>query len=141
MLTKAQPDLISFNADPAQTTLSTSWHAIQLLSNARYAATVPVTSDTAYGPAYWMAGTSGPGKYTFKAAVYNATENIPFNVQFEGLRAGAKATLTVLTAPDGLSSNVFGGPDVVSRNVTTLTAGKGGFGFDLENYSVAVLTT
>lgn len=90
-----------------------------------------------------MAGTSGPGQYTFKAAVYNTTENIPFNIQFEGLGAGAKATLTVLTAPDGLSSNVFGGPDVVQRNVTTLTAAKEGFGFEfeLENYSLAVLTT
>lgn len=88
-----------------------------------------------------MAGTSGAGKYTFKAAVYNSTETIPFNLQFQGLRPGAKATLTVLTAPDGLSSNVFGGPQVVSKNVTTLTAGKSGFGFELENYSIAVLTT
>ena len=88
-----------------------------------------------------MAGTSGPGKYTFKAAIYNSTETIPFNIEFAGLRAGAKATLTVLTAPDGLSSNVFGGPDVVQRNVTTLTAGKSGFEFELENYSIAVLTT
>jgi alpha-N-arabinofuranosidase len=88
-----------------------------------------------------MAGTSGPGKYTFKAAIYNATENIPFNIEFAGLKAGAKATLTVLTAPDGFSSNVFGGPNVVQTDVTTLTAGKSGFGFELENYSIAVLTT
>ena len=88
-----------------------------------------------------MAGTSGRGKYTFKAAVYNSTEAIPFNLQFDGLGVGAKATLTVLTAPDGLSSNVFGGPEVVQKQVTTLTAGKKGFGFELENYSVAVLTT
>ena len=102
---------------------------------------MPVTSDTGFDPAYWLAGTSGPGKYTFKAAVYNSTETIPFNLQFAGLKAGAKATLTVLTAPDGLSSNVFGGPQVVQKNVTTLTAGKSGFGFELENYSIAVLTT
>ena len=135
--------MISFNADPSQTTLSTSYHAIQLLSNACYAATVPVTatSNSSYGPAYWMAGTSGPEEYTFKAAVYNSTEIIPFNLQFEGLRPGARATLTVLTAPDGLSSNVFGGSNVVQKNVTTLIAGENGFAFELENYSVAVLTT
>jgi alpha-N-arabinofuranosidase len=88
-----------------------------------------------------MAGISRPGEYTFKAAVYNSTGTIPFNLHFEGLGQGARATLTVLTAPDGLSSNVFGGSNVVQTNVTTLTAGKNGFAFELENYSVAVLTT
>ena len=141
MLISPKPDLITFNADPSQTVLSTSWHAIQLLSNNRYLATVPVTSDTAYGPAYWMAGTSGPGKYTFKTAVYNSTAPVPYNIQFEGLRQGAKATLTVLTAPSGLSSNVLGGPNVVSTDVRELFAGAQGFNFELENYSIAVLTT
>jgi alpha-N-arabinofuranosidase len=102
---------------------------------------VPITSDTGFGPAYWVAGTSSAGNYTFKAAIYNSTEAVPFSLQFEGLEAGVVATLTVLTAPDGLSSNVFAGSDVVIRNVMTLTSGPTGFEFELENYSVAVLTT
>lgn len=141
MLIGRKPDLVTFNADPAQTVLSTSWHAIQLLSNNRYAATVPVTSDTAYGPAYWMAGTSGPGKYTFKTAVYNSTGPVPYNIEFDGLSPGARATLTVLNAPDGLGSNVIGGPNVVQSSVRTLVAGCSGFDFELENYSIAVLIT
>jgi len=139
------PDLISFTADPAQTVLSTSYYAIQLLSNARYNATVPVTSDTAFGPAYWVAGVSAPGQYTFKTAIYNATSAVPFNIAFEGLSAGAKGKLTVLTAPDGLSSNkLVNGTvvDVVQKKVTGLTANSAGaFSFELENYSLAVLTT
>ena len=115
---------------------------IELLSNARYDATVPVTSDTEYGPAYWVAGTSGPGKYTFKVATYNSTEPTPFNINFDGLRPNAKGTLIVLTAPDGLSANVLDGNEVVNNNVTELVVGKdGAFVFELENYSVAVLTT
>ena len=78
----------------------------------------------------------------FKVAIYNATAPVPFNITFEGLRERDRATLTVLTAPSGLSSNVLGGPDVVMKNVTQLNAGKGGaFTFELENYSIAVLAT
>ena len=136
--------MISFTADPSQTVLSVSYRAIELLSNARYAATVPVTitSNDTFGPAYFVAGLTGTEDYTFKAAIYNATAPVPFNITFEGLRQGAKATLTVLSAPDGLTSNVFGGPDMVMKNATQLSAGHGGtFIFELENYSVAVLTT
>lgn len=139
------PDLISFTADPAQTVLSTSYRVIELLSNARYTATVPVTitSNDTFGPSYWVAGTSGEGKYTFKAAVYNATETQSFNLKFDGLAEGALAILTVLSAEgDGYAANVLDGEDVVNRNVTTLVAGSNGeLLFELENYSVAVLTT
>lgn len=103
-----------------------------------------MTSDTGFGPAYWVAGTSGPGQYTFKTAIYNATETVPFNISFEGLEAGATGILTVLTAPDGLSSNkLVNGTvvDIVQKTVTELAAGsEGTFAFELENYSVAVLT-
>jgi len=140
------PDLITFSADPSQNVLSTSYHVIQLLSNARYAATVPVTitSDDTYGPSYWVAGTSGPGKFTFKAAVYNATETQNFNIAFEGVKQGARATLTVLSVEgnDGYASNVLGGKEVVIKTVKEVVAGRGGsLSFELENYNVAVLTT
>jgi len=115
---------------------------IELLSNNRYSSTVPVTSDTAYGPAYWIAGTSGEGKYTFKAAVYNTTETQNFSIAFDGLAEGAKGTLTVLTAPDGHSSNVPGGPQVVNWDSSEIVAGVNGtFQFALGQLSVAVLTT
>ncbi len=53
--------------------------------------------------------------------------------------------LVLLTAPDGLSSNALVNGtvvDVVNRNVSQLIAGdEGTFQFELENYSLAVLTT
>jgi alpha-N-arabinofuranosidase len=100
-----------------------------------------VTADGDFDPAYWVAGTSGPGQYTLKAAIYNSTAAVPFNVNFEGLGKGARATLTVLTAPDGLSTNVFDGENVVTKTITELTQTGEGFTFELENWSVAVLTT
>jgi alpha-N-arabinofuranosidase len=106
---------------------------------------VPVTSESPYGPAYWVAGVSEPGAYTFKAAIYNATESVPFNIQFEGLKQGDVGTLTVLNAPDGLSVVALEAGKVqnpVTKQVTRLVAGSNGeFSFELENYSVAVLTT
>ena len=141
----SQPDLISFAADPAQDVLSTSYRAIELLSNFRYNETVPVTSDSNFGPAYWVAGVSDPGKYTFKTAIYNATEPVPFDISFEGVKAGSPATLTVLTALDGLDSNTLTNgvvTEVVQKTVKNLRAGaSGSFGFELDNYSIAVLTT
>ncbi|TVY25586.1 Alpha-L-arabinofuranosidase A [Lachnellula hyalina] len=139
------PNLIAFTADPSQTIKSTSHHVIELLSNNRYNATVPVTTDSDYGPAYWVAGVSEPGHYTFKAAIYNSTSTVPFSISFEGLSEGVKGTLSVLNAPDGLSSNTLENgvvSDVVRKTVTTLAAGSGGvFQFELDNYDVAVLTT
>lgn len=118
---------------------------IDLFSNNRYNATVPVSSDADFGPTYWVAGLSEPGKYTFKTAIYNATESVPFSIALEGIAEGAKGTLSVLSAPDGLSSNtLIDGvvSDVVKKSITELTAGAGGvFTFTLENYNVAVLTT
>lgn len=67
---------------------------------------------------------------------------MPFNVDFEGLKQGAKATLTVLNAPSGLSENVPGGENIVEETITSLTAEKGGvFSFQLKEYDIAVLTT
>lgn len=132
--------------------LSTSYYAIKLLSNHRYNATVPVTvrSNDTFGPAYYVAGVSDPGKYTFKVAIYNSTGSVPFNITFEGVEKGQKATLTTLSAtgPDngGLSSNVLVdgvlGPQVVEETTHTLHAGKNGeYVFELGNYHLAVLTT
>ncbi|KAH8804445.1 glycoside hydrolase superfamily [Xylogone sp. PMI_703] len=137
------PDLVSFNADPEQDAFSTSYYAIQLLSSHRFTHTAPMSSDSGFGPAFYVAGVNaGTTEYTFKAAVYNTTESIPFNINFEGLSRGSKATLTILNAPSGLSYNSIGGRNVVEKTVTRLTAKKGGiFSFKLKQYDIAVLTT
>jgi alpha-L-arabinofuranosidase len=100
-----------------------------------------MTSDSGFGPAFYVAGVnSDTSQYTFKAAIYNTTAPIPFSIDFEGVKQGTKATLTVLNAPSGLSANVIRGENVVDQTVTRLTAQKGGvFSFELKEYDIAVL--
>lgn len=136
------PDLISFTADPSQTFGSVSYDVLKLLGNHEFTATLPATTTDDFGPAYWVAGeNNATGTYYVKAAVYNSTEDVGFNVTFDGVAAGASATLTVLTAPDGYSYNYYS--DVVTETTTTTVTAdaEGAFSFSLPNLSVAVLAT
>lgn len=134
------PDLISYTADPAQTVLSTSYEVLKLFGTNAFTSTLPVTSDSAFGPAYWVAGRgvdNGTSTYYLKTAVYNSTEEVEFDVSFEGLESGS-ATLTVLTATDAYAHNGIGS-EVVSTTTSTLSAVDGAFRFSLPELSVAVL--
>ncbi|CAG8977470.1 hypothetical protein HYALB_00011819 [Hymenoscyphus albidus] len=138
------PDLISFTALSSQTTLSTSYQIISLFAHNTHEATVPALSSSPYGPAYWVAGTNtisnSTKEFIFKAATYNTTSPIPFNVTFEGVALGTTGTLTVLGADGGWSANLVGGEEVVQRREGVLTAGEGGtFGFEMGEWEVGVL--
>ncbi|CZT52133.1 related to alpha-N-arabinofuranosidase A precursor [Rhynchosporium secalis] len=137
------PDLITFTADPAQNVFSTSYYAIQFLSAYRYTHIAPMTTDTPFGPAYYVAGYDKDTlDYTFKAALYNTTTPVPFEISFASLtKDDSTATLRILSAPDGLSSNVPGGPNVVRQETHKLNAKTGVFSFSLKQYDIAILTT
>ncbi|KAJ4386399.1 hypothetical protein N0V93_009294 [Gnomoniopsis smithogilvyi] len=134
------PDLISFTADQSQTFGSSSYDVLKLLGNSAFTSTLPANTTDDFGPAYWVAGVNNAtSTYYIKAAVYNATEDVDFNVTFEGVNSGASATLTVITAPDGYSYNDIG-VVVTTTTTSTLTADAGGaFSFSLPELSVAVL--
>jgi alpha-N-arabinofuranosidase len=103
-----------------------------------------VTSDTGFGPLYYVAGTSAQGTGIFKAAVYNTTADVPISLKFEGYSKGATATLTVLTGPaDPYGYNdPFTHVNVVKETTSAVTAGAdGSFQFSLPQLSVAVLET
>lgn len=135
----SQPDLIAFTADPSQTVLSTSYHGIKLFSNTRMTTVLPVTADANLGPAYWVAGVNDKtSQYILKLAIYNATSSQTFNVEFG--KSSSTASITILTAPDPYSSFVLNGTDPVVTTTKALTAVSGNFSFELENYSMAVLT-
>ena len=132
------PDMIAYDANPANTILSTSYRVVQLLSGTRITETLP-TTDAKYGPAYWVAGRNDQtGSHILKAVVYNSTGNIPFDVTFQGVGAGATGTLTYLTAPMNASNYI--NSNVVENQVSTVTAdGNGAFNFDMPMYSVGIL--
>ncbi|KKY23468.1 putative alpha-l-arabinofuranosidase a [Phaeomoniella chlamydospora] len=138
------PDLISFDADTDDTTLSTSWHMISLFSNTRIAEVLPTSStsyNTSYGPAYWVAGTSASssGSYVFKTSVYNSTGDVNYSVSFPSTSSGATANLTVLTAPDPYSENTVGTNVVITTSNTVTASGNGSFAFSVPNYGIALL--
>ncbi|KAI1372237.1 Arabinosidase A [Hypoxylon crocopeplum] len=137
------PTLIAMDANPANTTRSTSYHVWRLLASHAAMEILPTTSDADIEPLYYIAGRDGDsGSFIFKAAVYNSTSDIPVSIAFDGVPEGMGAQLTVLTSEDPLASNVLGGPDVVNSKSSTLTAGPGGvFEFSLPDLSVAVLRT
>lgn len=135
------PTLLSFDADPQRTTISTSYHTWGLLSSNIATETLPSTSDGDLGPLYYSTGrNNATGTLLFKAAVYNSTSDVTISIFFEGVAAGMKSELTVLTADDPFANNELGGTEVVKRSTQTLIANAGGaFNFSLPNLSVAVL--
>jgi hypothetical protein len=157
-----QPDLISFNADSSQTTLSTSYQQIALFSKHRMDTLYTGYQSSTYGPAYWVTGkNNATGSYLFKAAVYNVTApvpgassatTVPFRVSFPQRQDGANATLTVLTSPSGpygmntpaaatTTAASQTGSNAVSTAVSTVVYKNGAFAFDLPQWSVAVLVS
>jgi len=139
------PTLIAFSADPAHTTKSTSHHVLKLLSTTRVTHNLETTSNSTFGPLYYVAGKNNDtGAHIFKAAVYNSTASVPVSLTFQGIKEGTKASLTVLTTNDPWAWNTVekAGTDVVQNNITTIQAGAGGvFRFTLPAVSVSLLKT
>jgi len=141
--------LVQFTADPKMTTRAVTWYCWSLFAHHPISHTLPTTSNSSYGPLYWGAGKdeNRNGALVWKGALYNTTDggSIPVSVHFEGVAAGAKASLSVLTNSVGdpyAYNDPFTGVNIVSTNTTELTAdGRGAFHFSLPQLSVAVLDT
>lgn len=135
-------DMIYFTADTSGTVRSTSHHTIKLLSGTRFTETLPVTSDTGFGPLYYVAGqNTDTGSSIAKMATYNATDDVPVALTFEGVAPGTKANLTWISAP-GPFSYAYEGYDPVTTTTEIITSNSAGaFEFFLPNYVVAVLAT
>jgi alpha-N-arabinofuranosidase len=138
--------IVQFAADPAMTTRSTSWFVWELFAAHPLTHTLPATAD--FGPVYYVAGVNDErGSHIWKGAAYNTTnhEDVPVSVTFEGVEAGAKAQLTLLTnnAEDPYAYNdPHTGVNIVNSTVIALEANKdGAFVFSLPELSVAVLNT
>ncbi|KAK3114929.1 hypothetical protein LTR53_006257 [Teratosphaeriaceae sp. CCFEE 6253] len=133
------PDLIEFDAYPGHTTLSTSYHVIQLLSGTRITENLPLTYDGAWGPSFFVAGRNAvTGSHIAKIVTYNATGAVPYDVAFDGVGAGARGKLTYITAPMN-ATNPIGGNVVETHTAYVNALRNGSFVFELPEYSVAVL--
>lgn len=136
--------ILQFAADTALTTRSTSWYIWELF--AKYPITRVLTATAEFDPAFYVVGSNEDlGTLVWKGAVYNTTNNadVPITVAFDGVKAGTKAELTVLTnnSEDPYAYNdPLTGVNIVDRTTTVLEANeKGVFEFVLPELSVAVL--
>ncbi|CAI6341645.1 unnamed protein product [Periconia digitata] len=141
--------LIQFAADPKMTTKAVTWYCWSLFAHHPISHTLPTSSNSSYGPVYWGAGKdeNRDGAMVWKGAAYNTTdgEPVPVSVHFEGVTAGTKAKLTVLTnkvADPYMYNDPQTGINIVNVTDSILEAGAGGaFQFSLPQLSVAVLDT
>lgn len=141
--------LLQYSADPKQTTKAVTWYCWSLFAHSPISHTLPTTSNSSYGPLYWVAGKDEARNdaLVWKGAVYNTTNSssVPVSVHFQGVTPGTKASLTVLTnaGENGYAFNdPYTGVNIVNTTTSELSAGlSGAFEFVLPELSVAVLDT
>lgn len=98
---------------------------------------LPVTSDSGFGPVYWVASSKSSSTYFVKLANYGeSTENI--TVKFPSLGDASSATLTLLSGAETVSN--FPGAVSITPQTSNITgSGTGGYSFDIPAWGVAVL--
>lgn len=98
---------------------------------------LPVASDAAFGPVYWVASSRSSAAYYVKLANYgNATETVA--VKFADVTMSASAELTLLSAGQMVSNY----PGMVSVSPTTSNvtgSAAAGYSFEIPAWGVAVL--
>jgi alpha-L-arabinofuranosidase len=130
------PDMIAYDANPANLVLSTSYYVVQLLASVHITETLPTSGG--YDPAYWVAGKGeSDDSRIVKAVVYNSTGSVPFSVDFAGISDGQIGKLTYLTAPMNASNYV--GENYVETHKETIKAKGTTFSWEMPEYSVGIL--
>ncbi|KAF2448271.1 glycoside hydrolase family 51 protein [Karstenula rhodostoma CBS 690.94] len=145
--------LLQYAADPKMTTRAVTWYCWSLFAHSPISHTLPTTSNSSYGPLYWVSGRDDArnGALVWKGAVYNTTNSstVPVSVHFQGVTPGTKASLTVLTnnarnttLGDYSYNDPYTGVNIVNTETSEVRAGaSGAFKFVLPELSVAVLDT
>ncbi|EAU36156.1 alpha-N-arabinofuranosidase A precursor [Aspergillus terreus NIH2624] len=132
--TQWTPDLISFTQNPNMVIDSTSYYVQQMFSVNRGDTIKEVTSDSAFGPVYWVASSSGSSYYV-KLANYGAdTQEV--SVSIPGMSSG-KLTVLADSDPEAYNSDT---QTLVTPSESNVQASNGQFSFTLPAWSVAVLT-
>ncbi|KAI9929767.1 hypothetical protein ASPWEDRAFT_155983 [Aspergillus wentii DTO 134E9] len=131
--TQWKPDLVAFTQSPDSIINSTSYYVQQMFSVNRGDTIKEVTSDSAFGPVYWVASSAG-NQYFVKLANYGAdTQKV--TVSIPGMKTGK---LTVLADNDPNAENTDSQSPVAPVD-SNVNASDGSFTFTLPAWSVAVL--
>ncbi|KAJ6014800.1 Arabinosidase A [Penicillium herquei] len=132
--TQWTPNLIPFTQSPDNVVETTSYYVQQMFSVNRGDTIKEVTSDSAFGPVYWVASSASESSYFVKLANYGS-DTQDLSVSIDGLTT---AKLTVVGDDDPDAANT---PDesLVVPLESTLSSSNGTFTFTLPAWSVAVL--
>lgn len=100
---------------------------------------LPVTSDSAFGPVYWVASSKARSTYYVKLANYGSSE-ATVTVNFAGLTLLSTASLTMLSGGELVAN--YPGIVSITPNTTTIRGNSsgGGYSFSIPAWGVAVLS-
>lgn len=124
---------MGLDSDPGSVTGSTSYYVQQMFASNRGTTIRAVTSDSGFGPVYWVASINDDtGVYYVKLSNYgNATESVAIAVN--GTSGG---TLTLLS---GAADESNYPAEVNVSPVTTDLTGSGSYNISMPAWSVAVV--
>lgn len=98
---------------------------------------LPVTSDSDFGPVYWVASSKSDSTYYVKLANYGSSaQNL--TVKFSSLAVSSPATLTLLSGGE-LISNYPGAVSISPSTSTIDGSASEGYSFSIPAWGVAVL--
>jgi alpha-N-arabinofuranosidase len=129
-----QPNLIPFTQSPNVVIETTSYYVQQMFASNLGDTVKKVTSDSAFGPVYWVASSANDSSYFVKLANYGS-DTQDLSVTIDGMTT---AKLTVVGDDDANASNTVDETPVAPVE-STLTASDGTFTFTVPAWSVAVL--
>jgi alpha-N-arabinofuranosidase len=133
------PDLIGVDSTPGSLTGSISYYVQLLFSSHRGSQILPVTSDSGFGPLYWVASSTTSGTYYVKLANYGTTtESVTITIP-GATEASATANLIVLTGAS-TASNYPNDVTVTPTSSNVTGSASDGWTFSFPGYGVAVLT-
>ncbi|KAJ5733607.1 Arabinosidase A [Penicillium malachiteum] len=132
--TQWTPNLIPFTQSPDNVVETTSYYVQQMFSVNHGDTIKEVTSDSAFGPVYWVASSASDSSYFVKLANYGS-DTQDLSVSISGL---STAKLTVVGDDDPNAANTPDESPVVPVE-STLSSSNGTFTFTLPAWSVAVL--
>ncbi|OGM40793.1 alpha-N-arabinofuranosidase A [Aspergillus bombycis] len=131
--TQWTPNLIAFTQNPSTVIETTSYYVQQMFSVNRGDTLHSVTSDSAFGPVYWVASSAGD-EYYVKLANYGA-DSQEISVSISG-KTGGKLTVLADSDPKAFNSD---SQTLVTPSESDVKATNGKFTFMLPAWSVGVL--
>lgn len=126
--------MIPFTQNPTDMIIETVSYYIQQMFSVNRGDTIKeVTSDSTFGPVYWVASSAGDNYYVKLANYGSETQDVTISIP--GLSSGK---LTVLADNDPEASNTDT-QTLVTPSEKDVTGQDGSFSFTLPAWSVAVL--